>query len=37
MLLQDASMQEIMVKALKVLAIKDADKRIAEKVLAIAQ
>lgn len=37
MLLQDASMQEIMVKALKALAIKDADKRIAEKVLAIAQ
>lgn len=35
-LLHDASMQEIMKSALKVVAIKDADNRIAKKVIAIA-
>lgn len=36
MLLHDVSMQSIMSKSLKVVAIKDADERIAKKVIAIA-
>lgn len=36
MLLHDSAMQEVMKTALKTLAIKDADKRIANKVIAIA-